>query len=297
MKKCLFVLLIYSGLTGLPGISAQEFLQNLDSVPLVKPKKGRTNYIFSDNGTKEIKIYTNRTEWIEHKVKGSGWREFRRDMFTAITGIGISSETDSYFRITNKILCSDTLPDWNVILFCEGYIQTDRERVRDSDGSSSVETTETNVYLWEKNARGLLIEGNDTIGDFLISINPLQDQMFHELPSVFRPLPEESESTPNRKVFASWLPEAAKDFGMIGVFRDRKFGMVHIGSGRKVWIFTDEALFGIFQMDLIYPGLAKKYYIKPCLFINPNISPDERRDLFRLAMVSKVLNGSIGNKQ
>lgn len=298
MKKYLLVLLIISGQIGLPGISAQEFLKNMDSVKLIRPKKSKASYEFSDNGTKEIRISaSSKTEWIEYRSKGDGWKEFRRDLFTAISGIGISSEDDGYFRISRKISCTDSLPDWHVIIFCEGTVQTDRERVRDSDGSWTTETSETNVYFWDKNANGILVEGKDTIGEFLISINPLQDERFLVLPAEFRPLPEaeKQESPTKRKVFVSWVPEPARDFGIIGNFREIKFAMVQIGFDRKVWIFKEETLYGLFQSETMNPGQAKKKSLLPLLLINKYMSPDERKDLFRLAMVSKVLNGTIGN--
>lgn len=295
MKKYLFVLLTFLGLTGLPGIFAQELLKNLDSVPMTKPRIAKAVFMFTDNGNRKISLTFSRIECY-YLSKESRRNEFGLGLFSAVTGVGVDSEVETYFRIPGIISCNDALPVWNVSLCCQGRVNKRRERVYDDEGSWSIETKETNIYYWDKESRGFILEGKDTIGEFLITLDPLQNELFQNLPPEFRPL-EEKEPVPERNFYASWLPENARDFGVIGTFRGRRFAMVHTGYNRKVWIFEDEVLFGIYQPDLMYRGLAKKHYIKPCLFINPYISSDERRDLFRIAMVSKVVNGAIGNRQ
>jgi hypothetical protein len=176
-------------------------------------------------------------------------------------------------------------------MFCEGYVQKDRNRVRDDDGSWSVETSETHVYYWEKNASGLIIESKDTIGYFLIVMNPAEDSLLKAWSDYILPKKVDNENAKSKiKLSVSWKPVPGNDYGIIGKLYNEDFFIIRNGTDRKVWISIDNILRCKFQSDLDYPGLSKKYWIMPYLLINNNIPGIDRRELFRLSILSCFLN-------
>ena len=61
---------------------------------------------------------------------------------------------------------------WGLILFCEGHLEKDRERVKNEDGSWSSVTGTTGSLYWDRNATGIILENRDTISSFLIITAP-----------------------------------------------------------------------------------------------------------------------------
>lgn len=90
-----------------------------------------------------------------------------------------------------------------------------------------------------------------------------------------------------------WKPSPENDYGIIGKFRNKDFILIRNGVNRRTWIITDNMPGCIFQSDLNYPGISKKYRILPYFLIDPDIPEQDRSDFFRLAMVSKILDISI----
>jgi len=186
------------------------------------------------------------------------------------------------------------LPDWIVSLFCEGYLQKDRERVQNDDGSWSVETNETNVYNWDKNSGGIIMEGNDSIGLFMIIMNPREDELLKSWSIDILPQQQVIQKSKSKiRWEVSWKPSPGIDYGISGKFRDKSFVIIRNGIDRKVWIFLDNLLVCIFQSDLNYRGMSRKYRKVPYFLMNNNTSRHDRLDLFRLAMVSKLLTNSL----
>ena len=285
--------LIFILLTGIlfgPQVHGQIQMEGLDSIPMFKPKVNRSLYRFEENGVKEIQILDYHIELVRYKPNVF-FRDIGNGALTALTGFGFGTTTEGNWKISGTIQCNDTLSDWIINMFCEGYLQTDRERVKNDDGSWTVETNETNVYYWEKNASGLIMESQDTIGYFLIIMNPREDTLIKTWSDYILPEKVASDNVKSKiKVTVSWKPVPGNDYGIVGKFRNKDFFIIRNGSDRKAWISMDKILRCKFQSDLDYPGLSKKYRIMPYLLINNNISGQDRRDLFRLAILSCFLN-------
>ena len=285
--------LIFIFLTGIlfaAPVHGQIQMEGLDSIPMFKPKVNRSLYRFEETGVKEIQILDNHIELVRYKPNAF-IRDIGNGALTALTGFGFSSTTDGNWKISGTIQCNDTLSDWIINLFCEGYLQKNREKVKDDDGSWTVETNETNVYFWEKNASGLIMESQDTIGYFLIIMNPREDTLMKTWSDYILPEKVANDNAKSKiKVTVSWKPVPGNDYGIVGKFRNKDFFIIRNGTDRKAWISMDNILRCKFQSDLDYPGLSKKYRIMPYLLINNNIPGQDRRDLFRLAILSCFLN-------
>lgn len=281
------VMSIATDISGQPGVSGY------DSVIFIKPKPKVDLYNFFDNGEREIQLWGKKPELIHDRVKytlnnaGSG-------LLTVLTGIGFGSGTDITWKFEGTIKCNDSLPDWRVILFCEGYREKTRERVKNDDGSWSVETQETNVHYWNKDANGIIIEGTDTIGYFLLNMDPRRDTLFKPWSTdIF----SSKEAPRNFKSENKWSisrpPDPNIDYATIGTFRNNNFILIRNSKDRQAWIFIDNVLTSMFQSEMKYLPNGKKNIFLSYLLSDKNILPADKRDQFRLAMMNRFLNNTI----
>lgn len=287
---CFTLLFILSGFWLESRAQSQIEITDLDSVAIVKPKMHGKSYQFIDNGPKEIQ-YKNIENVLTNDSSTLGLSGFSSAVLTQLTGLGSSSAREGFWKVSGSINCNDTLPDWYVYLFCKGYQQKDRERIRNDDGSVSMQTNKTNVYYWNSKATGLILENMDTVGVFQIIIGIPEDELvkkWHEF--IFNKRSFSQNFSSNTK----WPTEPYFSYGtnyeITGKFRDKNFVLIQNGTNRRVWIFFDELLAGMFQGDIDYSGVNKKSRNRPYLMINKEIPPGDRRYIFRLAIMSRFMN-------
>ena len=285
----LFVYLIFCT-SPIPG---QIIISDYDSIVVTKPAISIPLYKFFYKGDQEIQYGQIMSELVHYKTDPI-FKDIGNGILTALTGIGFSTTTDVNWKVSGRIYCNDMLPDWTVNLFCQGNIEKNRERIVNEDGSKSVEMNEINIFYWEKNASGILIESYDTIGFFSIIMNPCENKLIESwCHYVFSEYQTGKNNKSKIKLDVFWRPSPGTDYGIIGKFRDRDFILLRNGISRKTWIILDNIQRSLFQSDLNYPGISKKYRIQPYFLLDPNISNLDKSDIFRLAMVSKILNNSL----
>jgi hypothetical protein len=276
-----------------PDIWGQVVLSGFDSIPFSRPGTGRIAYQLFDGMNTEIQYSNAKTELVHYK-SNPRWRDAGNGILTALTGFGFTTSTDVNWKISGIVSCNDSLPDWEINLFCEGNVRKERERVKNDDGSWLVERNVINEFYWDKDASGVLIENNDTIGFFSIVLNPRENEFFKSFPDeVFT-----HRDTTGKKKFrisVSWKPAAGIDFGIIGNIRGKNFTQIGNGTERKLWVYVEDRLGGMLQMDINSPGIAKKYRIQPYILVNSDLTDQKRNDLYRLAVAGRVVNLSIGN--
>lgn len=295
MRYNLFRLFLFSAIIcfTLP-VSGQINIRGMDSVSLIKPKRNKFIYKYNVEGTKEISCLQKDPVILQHDAKRPFLRDIGNNVLTLVTGIGWGSSTSVYWKVGSVIKCNDALPDWSIELFCEGKQETERDRVRNSDGSFDVETETINTYIWDKNATGLIIEGVDTIGSFLIIMNPREDSLLRPWSGyAFLQRQIEINAILGNKLYMRLLQWNSSDFGLIGTFRDRKFFIISNSSARKIWFFSNNEPGFIFQPDLDEIVMKKKDRVMPYLLINNKIPGSERRDLLRLAVMSRFLSTTL----
>jgi len=282
--------LLLAGLVILPQVYAQIEITNMDTLPLLKSGRFDNVYNFIDNGSKEIKFDKNPDAFVKTE-RNPNLRDFGNYSLTLFSGLGFNSSADGYWKVSGTIQGNDTLPFWTVFLFCGGRIDKTRERVKDDDGSWSVETQKTNYYFWDDDAGGIIIEGLDTIGNFFINMDLKKNEFLKQWsPYIF---PENMNGTGSGSVAAvPPLPGNATggDYEVSGKLRNTPFTLVQNGANRKVWIFMGDSLVSIFQGDLDYFGVKKKYRNSPYILVNNENLTGERRDILRLAIVSRYMN-------
>ena len=245
---------------------------------------GGNLYQLDDSGSREIQYGDLRSTFIQNKADPE-LRNIADGALTLVTGIGFGSTDEGRFEVSGKINCNDSLPVWNVLLFCEGYKETNRERVNDGN-STSVETSETYIHLWDKNATGVLIEGMDTIGVFRIIMNPREDSLLKSFSDDLLP-PQPAKKSITISSSLSVKTPVETDFGISGKFGGNDFFVISDGTDRKTWTFINNEFMSVFQE---YRSLGRKLQIMPYILINKNVPVPDRRDLIRIAIMSRCLN-------
>ena len=275
------------GMSIAPFLSGQNNTTRLDSVPVIKPKMNQDLYLFTGSGGTEIQFWKNQPVIFKGKKP---LRDFGNGLLTLASGLGFGSSNDIIWRVNGRIKCNDALPDWNINLFCEGNITKDRERVRDTDGSWSVETDKIKMMFWDKDATGFILEGADTVGFFLIIMDPHRNTLLN-------PWATEIFSQKNTQVIPAskkWSlnPKYLKDvdYGVAGRFRDKNLAIISNGSTFKTWIYIQNEFKCIFSADLDDNMISKKDRVMPYFLIDQNIPETERSDLLRLAIMSRIIN-------
>jgi hypothetical protein len=300
------IILLLAGILLIPEVIGQEVMNEVDTVAFFVPdmrkpsfrfltdvanisefyEQGGNLYQYHDSGDKEIQYGDLQSTFVQNKADPA-LRDMADGALTLVTGIGFGSSVDGYFEVSGKVRCNDSLPDWSVLMFCEGSRETDRERVRDEDGSTGVSTNQTYNYNWNRNAAGILIEGIDTIGYFRIIMNPLEDSLLKSFSSDL--LPPRKVKNSNLTVKSNYAVKTAAeiDFGISGTFCGNDFFIISDGTDRKTWIFMNNTFMSMFQE---YRSLGRKSQIMPYLIVNKNIPNSDRRDLVRIAIMSRCLN-------
>ena len=287
---CFTLLFILSGSWLALRAQSQIEITNLDSVPIVKPKIHGELYQFIDNGHKEI-LYRNVDNVLIKDSSTPGLSGFTSAVLTELTGLGSSSGREGFWNVSGSINCNDTIPDWHMCLFCKGYQQKDRERTRNDDGSVSMVTNKTNIYYWNDKATGVILESMDTVVFFQILIGIPKDELakkWYEF--IFNNRSFSQNLSSNTKSHAEPYFSYGASYEITGKFNGKNFVLIQNGTNRKVWIFFDELLAGIFQGDIDYSGVSKKSRNQPYLMINKEIPSGDRRYIFRLAIMSRFMN-------
>jgi len=288
--------LILTGILFTSFIYGQSGFINVDSIVITKLKNSISSYQFSGYGNNVIHLGTIVEELVQYKTDPT-FRDIGNGLMTALTGIGFSSSTDVNWKISGIIQSDDMSADWIVSLFCEGNIEKERERIKNDDGSWSVETSETNVYYWDENSGGIIIENDDTIGFFAIITNPFENEVLKIWTADIFPQNQVKQNRSKIRLEVFWKPSPGADYGIIGRFRDNDFAMIRNGTDRKVWIYMDNLFTCMFQSDLDYLGIAKKYRIIPYLLIDKNIPYEDRSDLYRLSIMSRIISYALSQPQ
>lgn len=289
------VILFIAGVFIIPVISGQSIPEDLDSVVFISVNN-RNQYKFFNGGEKEIKL-----SWKQPKLAKDKANLILRDIgngaLTVFTGIGFGSSSDVNWIFTGTISCNDMLPDWDVNLFCEGSLTTERERVRDDDGYWSVETGETRLYYWDKDAAGAIIEGSDTIGFFMIIMDPRENTLLKSLSDyIFKPDQVQKNIRTKNMLDILRTSSQGTSYGITGIFRDKNFSIISNKVDHKTWMFQDDVFIFMFQSEADVPRRSMKTGVMPYLLVNNQISDTERLDLFRLAMLNRFLNHSLNQQ-
>ena len=278
-----------------PDISGQADAVRLDTVSILKDKRTRPIYKFNDSGILELQYSFSDPKY---QSSGMGLGNAGNGFLTILTGINFATSKDLTYKIDGSIKCKDILPEWKINLFCEGHFEKNRERVKNDDGSWSVVSETVGSLYWDRDARGIILENKDTIGSFLIIMNPWTHPSLKPWSVSISSEPEpQIKTASNNKWYKKYISVADISYGIIGILRTHEFAIISNGTSRKNWFYTDKILSSIFYPDMDDTMISNKDRVQPYLLINKEIPQSERGDYFRLAMLSRLLSQTLDPNQ
>ena len=278
----------------IPCISGQTSGAGFDSVSILKPQRNQNLYKFVDSVAREIQYSMNQPKEAKFVMDAGHIIGGTAGLLTVVTGINFTSARELNWKVDGAIKCKDALSDWDISLFCEGYLEKDRQRGKNDDGSWSIVTEKTRDLYWENNATGVIIESIDTIGAFLIIMDPWTNPLLKQWSAAIFSEPElKIKTASNNKSYKKKISYPDISYGIFGEFRGEEFVIISNGTARKTWFYSNKSLSCIFWPDMDDSLVSNKDRIQPYLLINEEISHSERRDFFRLAIMSRFLSRTL----
>jgi len=270
-------------------VNAQKLLQDYDSLPLAKPKPLKPTFVFPPPGIGTATLVYSTpfsTELQPKKGKFDG-------LWTGLTGLGTQSSSSSNYLGTHEINLSDASKSWRVHLYCYGTSTTERQRVKGDDGMYSVNKTETLYLDWSNGAQGFLLEQSDTVGVFVLIIDPAVDKQVspwlttlkqqHKIPAIVARTPYSYPSLP--------------DYAVYGKLHDKFFYIVTSGDRWVSLILFDDKPVGVFRSDFNHwLNTTKKWRFEPYMLVDKSLNERGTEDVEKLAMVAWLVTKGVGSR-
>jgi hypothetical protein len=259
-------------------------------VEMLKPRQSKAIYLFPQEVPGEIHLRSHKPDRSAYGA-GEALGDAGRNALALVLG-SMGSSREINWQLEAELRCSDRSLDWQIRLFCPGVLEKDSESVRNEDGSRSVQTVKTAFLDWHREATGLILERGDTIGRFIIVMNPRQNPVFGaRAEEVYAEQRSESVAAQNNRWFEVPANVPTADFGIIGVLRGERFTLLNNGNVRKIWLYSGDRHLGFFFPDLDdNPFLRKKDRIQPRLLLAPDLPAEERSDWIRMALAGHQLS-------
>jgi hypothetical protein len=276
----LFILLVF-----ISPIEAQDLEVVYDTIQFQRPDDYRDDYTLHDSLITKISVQTSaavQMNNVDFKLGG----DILRGALTLATGIGIGGAKEVDWYLPATIRTNNSKLDWISDIYCPGYIEKQRERVTNSDGSKSVETNYVNVFSWQKRALGYIIESGDTIGWHYVIKFPRTDSAVAQWAGKVYKY--------NSKQNASYNLE----FAMVGEFTGKKSALLYKPEENRMYIFSEDKLQGIYQFTTPPNPLVRKkkrIHTQPYLLVEKSLTGFERTDVIRLAITGKRFRNAIEN--
>lgn len=246
-----------------------------------------TGYNIDDTTINSVNIQNSAVQQM-NDVHFSFGGDVLRGALTLVTGLGIGGSENVDWYLASVIRTNNPELDWILDVYCPGYIEKERTRVKNDDGSFSVETNYVDKFSWHKGALGFIIETGDTIGWHYVYKNPRTDTALRMYAlQVYQG--EKSHSSVNYREFA-----------LLGELAGNKSVILYNIENNRIYLFSGNGLTGIYQCQKPPPQIAfgrKKRRVspQPYLLVNNELSHWERMDLLRLAMVGLRMKNAIEN--
>ncbi len=275
-----FIFAVISGIA-----QTQPLITAYDTLYLKQQSANVDDYLLADTNISKISIHASapvQMNDVKFKIGGDMWR----GALTLISGIGISGAKDVDWYLAASIRTNNSHYDWVSDIYCPGYIEKQRTRTTNSDGSHGVETSYVNVFSWNRGALGYIIEAGDTIGWHYVIRTPKTDT------SIVQWVNKVYKSNNEKMNFNQ------TDFACKGEFLGNVSVMLYNTAENRMYIFRHDELLGICQFAKIPSPLVRKkkrVYVQPYLLVSTGIAAPDKNDMLRLAITGKRFKNAMEN--
>lgn len=293
MKTLLKPLLVIVPLI-LSSMAKAQSINDPITLGIFKPVKSRLEYKFNDTNINSIRIKTIGPQKKTY-TGGEAARDFFSDLLVSGLGFSTSSSDDMEWELKGKILCTNDAMNWEVLLFCSGEFEKEKEVVKNEDGSKSIETTKHKYVHWEEGATGVILENEVPIGKFGVFPFPRNDSLiYNTYKEAFLDEPEPIKTSSKNRFYIESIDEYIPEYAVLGVFRGEQFTLIANGDSRRMWFYSNNKLIWIFKTDVdnLLP-IRKKDRVKPTLQVSKQATQEEMYDWYRMALASKYMSTAL----
>jgi hypothetical protein len=265
---------------------AQISLQDYDTIPIRKPVERKLDYEFDHPFFRAISIKR------DQAIAEGNYQSALAATAGPNSLIGIMGRGP----VPNYLMPSTLISDpggygWAVDLYTKGTTLNDL--VKTSEGKAS-KIPENLKFYWQSEWLGLIRQGSDTLAFFGVSESPRTDPLFKSIYFATRGLHPPVD--PKRKEEDGLIGLVYKNYGVYGEFKGAKLMIIFYERNRTAYIFLNDQLDAIFQIDYDNPGsivlrLFKKDHprVSPVLMIRKGLTEGQHADLYRLAVLSMLM--------
>lgn len=266
---------------------AQLSMEGYDSVVVRKPSTAKLRYEVDHQMFQEIYIKPGKPEPDKRATGGVGGFLGRNAMASLLGNWGSSRETN--IRIPSQIKTEPEGYGWNIDTYVDGAMERTTERVRNSDGSRSNQTTKTLYINWAKGAWGNIIDSRDTIGAFALSLNPSRDSVLRD---AYNRIKDSLPDIDVRRSFFVNYTLSDRDYGLFGNFKESPFYILYFQEERLGYIYMNGKLDALVVTDNEQPGafnmMSKKKRLPPKLYVRKGLTENQRADMIRMALLCRA---------
>jgi hypothetical protein len=199
---------------------------------------------------------------------------------TSLTGIGFGGTREVEFVYPGHIITHIPYYEWQMNVYCDGSITTERNRVKNSDGSHSVQTTEQRSIYWERGAKGIIIEKGDTIGRYQIISSPNSEPKVDEYISIVT-------ARENENGYSIFSP--TWKYIIYGDLRGKECAILYNSAEKIIYCLVDNDLIGITLTNDYSTRYKRKHRIEIKLLAQEYADENQRNDILRMAMFGQFL--------
>jgi len=260
-----------------------------DSFPFSRQKWAKAKFTVENAVLQELQVKWKSARKSRYSV-GEGVNDAGRKLFASWIGNASSSQDVTLF-LPGEIKTFSDLNDWKVELICPGEMVKSSTRVKNKDGSKSFETERQVHVFWEQGAIGHLIEKEDTISRFAVTVRPLSDSLSEEQRMFLAQSRPASES---KKFWTVEMP-ADRNYLLKGTLRGQPFLICFNGSLYRGNVYLNDTLLGTFQSGLDDGNLlfSKKMQQHQYLLLRKGLDTPGQSDGLRLAALIRFVQSSV----
>ena len=279
----------------------QLHAQTLDSIPFVSFKIMQGSYSLEGTPVQDIQLKTGKALPYTEPPRQGG-ENFNGGVLTLFTGLHTSSQFESLWIFPNEINMTGE-NNVKIPLIVTGIYEKNRERLRNEDGSKTLETTEQLILHLDSGAWGLFMDQKDTLGAYVVTKrgegprgltwkNQLgQDLDWMEWDEYFG----ENLEWLKDKIRRYGAIETPTDFTIEGNLNGENFFVVYSGQYFRSILIRDGQLAGVWQDSPYAVMMSRKYKISPYLLLPPDLNPsDFQVDLSILGLAHAIARNLMG---
>jgi hypothetical protein len=280
-----FICLLFFALCG-SAARAQQSDNSFDTLGIQRIGRVPGKYLVKGTGITMIDIQSSGDKVVANMPRSIALGMLQ-NVILSLAGSGTVDAKGVTWLRSAALLTNEPRYDWRIDVYCPGRITEQTIRVRNDDGSASTEYETRESYDWGKGSVGFIFESGDTIGRYIIFMEPRHDSLLNRWSGhVYKGKAEPDKIIVNPKV----------EFALKGEFHGKESVIIFNLDEKRIYLFDRSDLKCIYQPDFLQGLVKKSKRVPQLLLVNKTLTGNERMDYLRLATVAQYFYNSINPK-